>query len=108
VDTTIRRDEFEKLWLTTTPTEMAARYGISRMAIYYRAKSFGLPTRAEIEASLESPSAEEILERAAEVRKKWSHEEEQRRLVGSRGTGRKWIAPEIKVGEIEAPSFSRI
>jgi hypothetical protein len=108
VDTTIRRDEFEKLWLKTTPSEMAAKYGISRMAIYYRAKSFGLPTRAEIEESLESPTAEEILERAAEVRKRWSHEEEQKRLVGNRGTGRKWTAPEIRVGEIESPSFSRI
>lgn len=108
MDTTIRRDEFKELWMKSTPTEMAKKYGISRMAIYGKAKSFGLPSRSEIEAKLESPSADEILARAAEVRKRWSHEEEQKRLVGSRGTERRWTPPEIRVGEIEPPSYSRI
>ena len=108
MDTTIRKDEFEELWKKQTPTEIAKRYGISRMAVYHRAKSFGLPSRSEIESNLESPSADEILARAAEVRKRWSREEEQKRLVGRRGTARRWTPPEIRVGEIEPPSFPRI
>lgn len=110
MDTTIRRDEFEELWLKSSPKEIAKQYEVSRMRVYHIAKTFGLKPRSQVvlESDEGAPSESEILERAAAIREKWSDEEERKRRVGNRGTGRKWTAPEIKVGEIEAPSFSRI
>lgn len=106
----IRREEFEELWANSNPTEIAKKYEVSRMRVYHIAKTFGLKPRSQmiLESDEGAPSEDEILERAAAIRERWSDEEERKRRVGNRGTGRKWTAPEIRVGDIEAPSFSRI
>ena len=109
MDKTIRRDEFSSLWKTSTPTEIAKRYGVSRAAIYQRARSWGLPPRAEMELpDVESPTEDEIASRAAAIRAKWSDEEHASRMVGVRQAESRWTPPVIEIGMIEPPKYCRI
>lgn len=96
----IRREEFKDLWVKSTPKEIAKKYDVPRMRVYYLAKSFGLKPRSQmiLEKDEWAPSEDEILEGAAAIRARWSDEEEKRRRVGNRGTGRKWTAPILRDG----------
>ena len=103
------KDQFSKLWATRTPTEIAKQCGVSRAAIYQRARTLRLPPRMEMDLpDVERPTTDEIAAMTASIRAKWSDEEEKKRLVGARQSGRRWTPPEIAIGTIEAPTFSRI
>lgn len=100
-------DKLTKLWRTHTPTQIAAKLKVTRNQVYQAARTLNLPSRTELLKDVESPTAEEIEARAAAVRRTWSQEELESRLVGNRSPKR-WTPPEIRVGEIEPPSYSRI
>jgi hypothetical protein len=63
--------------------EIAAKYGTNKSRIYSLARKHHLPARGRGETpGSESPTAEEIEIRAAEVRSRWSEQERERRIVG--------------------------
>lgn len=106
----MRKQDLEKDWPVLSVAQIADKYKTTRATVYSRARMWGLPARSERQDddSETSPSPEEIAERAAEVRRGWTGQERASRLVGSARSHRRWTIPEIKTGEIEAPSFSRI
>lgn len=106
----MRRQDLEKDWPVLSVVQIANKYKTTRATVYSRARMWGLPSRSERQDddNESSPSPEEIAERAAEVRRGWTGQERASRLVGSSRSPRRWTVPEIRIGEIEAPSFSRI
>ena len=103
------RKKFEELWGKATPTEIANQCGVSRAAVYQRARTLRLPSMMEMDLpDVEKPTADEIAAMTASIRARWSDEEERRRLVGARQSGRRWTPPNIEIGMIEAPTYSRI
>ena len=76
------RKKFEKVWKKAENVkEVCLRLKITEQSAYYWARKFELPMFCGI-GDENTPTPEEIEERAAEVRKGWSPEEEQRRIVG--------------------------
>lgn len=77
------RKKFEKAWKSSENVKEASeRLGITDQSAYYWARKFGLSMFCA-DPDENSPTPEEIEERAAEVRSRWSPEEEQRRIVGN-------------------------
>lgn len=102
-------DQFKELWASSTPTEIAKLCNVSRSSIYQRARTLKLPPRMEMDLpDVERPTDDEIKKMTAQIRAKWSDEEERLRRVGNRQNGRRWTPPVIEIGEIEAPTYSRI
>lgn len=83
----VPRDALKALWdRNSLPTELAAHFNVSKSAIYTLAEHYKLGKRAWARDRLEQteidPSPEEIRERAAEMRQKWSDDERYRRAHG--------------------------
>jgi hypothetical protein len=82
----LKKDTFEKLWLTEPPAAIATKLNLPLQRVYRAARAFKLPSRSEVlRAQIdeeEKPTQEEIQERSAEVRAKWSDRERRRRYVG--------------------------
>lgn len=77
------RKKFEKAWkLSENVKEVCKRLKITEQSAYYWARKFGLPMFCGI-SDENTPTQEEIQERAAEIRARWSPEEEKRRCAGS-------------------------
>lgn len=78
------------LWFTDLRNdELAAALGVHRGSLQTLRERYGLPLRPHhspkaTNTRLDDPTADEIEERAAECRAKWSREEEERRLVAGR------------------------
>ncbi len=95
-----------KLWHSDLKNEeLAARIGVARGHLWHLRKKYGLPPRKQqrTRPPMVDPTAEEIAERSAEVRRKWSPAEEARRLVG--GAGR-WQPPQYARFDRASMSFS--
>jgi hypothetical protein len=74
--------KFTKAWNSCESVkDVCKKLKITEASAYYWARKFGLPMFCGT-AGEESPSPEEIAERAAEIRESWSEEETQRRAVG--------------------------
>lgn len=107
----LSRESLLQVWETKEVAEIAVQFGVRKNAIYYWAKKWNLPqrgTKEQLGPRPDDPTELEISERAAEVRARWSPQEEKKRLVGVAKKSRGWKPPVIERGEIEAPSFSRI
>jgi hypothetical protein len=77
------RELFAELWLAgASVPEMAARLGCRQPAIYSLRVQFGLPRRPRVPCTDKDPTPDEIAERSAEVRARWSEEERERRGIG--------------------------
>lgn len=68
------------LWPTHSVSQIAVSLKTTKHVIYATAKSLGLKTHQEL--AEEKPSPEEIEQRAAEVRSRWTASERSRRAVG--------------------------
>jgi hypothetical protein len=103
----LSKESLSKVWETKGVAEIAAQFGVRKQAIYYWGRKWGLPPRAEpLGPQPVDPTEKEIEERAREVREKWTAQDRKKRQVG--GGRKRWKPPVIEIGEIEAPSFSRI
>lgn len=94
-------------WTKARVADMAIHVGMQEQQVRRLAIKLKLGPRPERKSSQSDPSRAEIKKRAAEVRSQWTREERLRREVGPRAR-RAWSLPLIQVGEIEAPSFSRM
>lgn len=89
--------ELFRLWNTDTTTEeIQAELGISRSKLYQLAAKHKLRRRPSIkeestERQPKDPTEEEILARAAEVRKRWSPQDHEKRRVSK--TQSVWCVP---------------
>lgn len=77
-----RDERVRELWKTHTIAEIAAAVGTSSSSVSRLAARLNLPGKLAFMESKESPTPEEIEERAAEVRAGWTRSEERRRRVG--------------------------
>ena len=74
--------KFERVWRKCdSVSEVCTKLGVTEASAYYWARKFGLPMFCGV-GDENTPTEEEIAERAAEIRKTWSDEETQRRAVG--------------------------
>lgn len=80
-------EKFRQQWESqATLKEIADCYGVSQTLISTTAYRLQFKSRAEVadDAAMEwtpdDPTLDEIIERAAEIRKEWSEEERQRRM----------------------------
>jgi hypothetical protein len=75
--------------------ELAARLGVSQLAIRRLKYRYGLPNRCYVgksrENDIESPSPEEIEERKAAIQASWTPEERRSRMVQK--TQKRWTPP---------------
>lgn len=74
-----------RLWSSgETVSDIALALGISQTFLYRLKDRYGLPSRQRggVAFTIVDPSPEEIAERAAVERSRWSEEERQRRMVG--------------------------
>lgn len=103
------REAMLAVWNEKTVSEIAQMFSVTPQQIYQYSRKFGLPPKRKVASHVRhgDPTPEEIKERAKAIRSKWSPEERQNRTVGHVKRSR-WTPPVISVGEIEAPSFSRI
>lgn len=99
----MNRAEFEAVWRSSKNVgEVCKRLGVTESSAYYWARKFGLQMFCA-PGDEYTPTEDEIAERTAEIRKSWSEEEKQRRVVGrarrrieipsyssSHSTGSKW------------------
>lgn len=90
--------ELFRLWRTDmTAEEVQTKLGISRSKLYSLVKRHKLPSRSLLkgdptERQEKDPTEEEILARAAAVRRQWTEQErEKRRVVKTKTTA--WTAP---------------
>lgn len=89
--------ELFRLWRTPmTADEIQHQLGISHNRLYGLVRKHKLPPRPLIKGEpttrqANDPTEEEILERAAEVRRGWSEKEHEKRRVGKRKTD--WNIP---------------
>jgi transposase-like protein len=75
--------KFTRIWSKSRSVkEVCKKTGITDQSAYYWARKFNLSAFSAADDDA-TPTPEEIAERAAEVRSKWSPEEEERRCVGS-------------------------
>lgn len=84
----IDADEFRRDWESETPSRLIClKYAVSRGHLHSVAKSFGLGRRPkesyDCHAHVPDPTPQEIEERAAEVRARWSESERASRAVGA-------------------------
>jgi transposase len=78
--------------------ELAKRFCVSHQVIYSRIRAWGLSLDDLKEPDL-GPSPEEIAERAAEVRDRWSPRERASRIAGC-FRPRRWRPPSYRAGEL--------
>lgn len=91
----IDRDLFEELWYAgVSVPEMAARLGCQQPAVYKLRVSLGLPRRPRVPCTATDPTEQEIADRSAEVRARWSDEERERRSVGK---VEGWGVPQVRL-----------
>jgi len=80
--------------------EIATKYGTNKSRIYSLARKHHLPARGRGKTpESESPTAEEIEIRSAEVRSRWSERERERRIVGGPQSV-KWRPPSFTRSQI--------
>lgn len=78
----MNQKNFERVWRKSDNVgEVCKKLNVTEASAYYWARKFGLPMFCGT-SDENSPTPEEIEERAAEIRKSWSEEETQRRAVG--------------------------
>jgi hypothetical protein len=95
-------------WKTRRVDDMAKELKLSQTTVRSLARRLGLGERPE-RGSQSDPSRLEILLRAGEIRKGWTPEEKAKRdLRGRSPRTVNWEAPTVRIGRIEAPSFSRM
>jgi len=107
----LSRDNLAAVWTTKSVPEIAAQFGVGTSTIYHWGKKWKMPQRrkyADLGPRQDDPCEKTIEQRAAEVRAQWSPAERKRRLVGVARKATRWTPPVIAIGEIEAPSYSRI
>ena len=100
----LKKESLEEIWQTTSVKEIARRFSVKPQKIYQLSKKWNLPEREREE---DAPSEQEIAERAAQVRATWSDADWESRAVGPVRNRERWTPPTIRIGECEAPSFSR-
>lgn len=85
--------EFAEAWMNPdiTQRQVAKMFGLARTTCSMIAAEYGLPYRSRFSNCIgvsnknsADPTPEQIAERAAEIRKGWSHAERQRRMFGGR------------------------
>lgn len=75
-----------------TLTDIANRFGMAADTVSRRASMMGLPLRGPIwRPAAVDPTPEEIAERAAEIRSRWSESERRKRIVGPKEA--RWTPP---------------
>ena len=80
---TIDRELFAELWYAgASVPEIASRVGCQQPTVYTLRVKLGLPRRGRVPCAKKDPTPEEIEQRSAEVRERWSDEERERRAVG--------------------------
>lgn len=77
-----KHDRVRLLWKTHTISQIADDIGTTRSAVWTLAKKLDLPKKSLLAEEAERPTADEIEERSAEVRSRWSPSEMRRRRVG--------------------------
>lgn len=94
------------LWNTDIKNrELAARLGIAVSRLWEIRKRYGLPPRKhERKPTLDDdPTPEQIAERCAVIRRRWSKTEEAMRLVG--GASTEWRPPSYSSFDRQTMSF---
>lgn len=90
-------EKLKELWRSDLRNaDIAAALGISEMALYSASRRLRLPNRCLLREIRESPTPAQIRARAAEVRRRWSEEEREKRVVGRRR--QRWTPPEFARG----------
>lgn len=80
---TERQQAFADMWNAgAAVAEIAAALGISRQHVHQMRFHLRLPKRDKEDVRWTDATPEEIAERSAEVRKRWSEGERERRAVG--------------------------
>jgi hypothetical protein len=96
-----------RLWNSELSSEeIASRLGVTIARLRKLRCRYGLPSRSTHSTGRQDspdPTPEEIIERAAEVRSRWSAEEEARRLCCG---FKKWRPPEYSTYNRESMTFS--
>ena len=101
-------DTLSQGWKSRRVADMAKELKLSPTTVRSIAIRLSLGARPE-RGSQSDPSRLEILYRAGEIRKGWSPEEKAKRdLLGRSPRTVDWEAPTVRIGQIEAPSFSRM
>ena len=92
------------LWHTDIDNRsLAARLGIANSRLWEMRRRYGLPPRRrEHQTETDDPTPEEIAERSAEIRRKWSVSEESLRRAGS---GASWAPPSYSAFDRQTMSF---
>lgn len=84
-----------EMWAAgATAAKIAVALGITKAAVYTLRWQYKLPRRPRVIPEEINPTADEIAERAAEVRSMWSDDELDRRAVG-RCSG--WRLPKVRL-----------
>jgi hypothetical protein len=86
------------LWQTEkTTTEISSELGITKSALYSVARRYALPRRTALVRRspdrMTDPTPEELEAKAAEIRRGWSREEREKRMVGP--GRRRWTIPQF-------------
>lgn len=108
--------KLEAVWGTMKVADIAAMNSTTEQAVYYWARKHGLPSRLSLASSYDGPvdddpTPDQIAERAAVVRSKWTDKERQRRDVRDRETGRAGLRVYDSAqlfGAPEAAAYGRI
>jgi hypothetical protein len=83
MEAAMNEKKFERVWRgSESVKEVCQKLKITEQSAYYWARKLGLPTFCGIDNET-TPTQEEIAERSAEVRAKWSPAEERRRCAGA-------------------------
>lgn len=90
-----------ELGMAMKVSEIAGKYGTTIGRVYRLARGWGIPVSACRDEDEECPTPEEIATRTAEIRLKWSSQEEQSRIVGPYRQV-KWRAPSFQRDDIMA------
>ena len=87
-----------KLWPKQSGASIASQLGVSYSYVYRIAQREGLTLARKNSPEPESPTEDEISERAAEIRRGWSRSETEKRIVGG-SRPRSWRPPVVRVSE---------
>lgn len=90
----VDENRLRELWSSgESVSDIALSLGVSQSMLYRLKDQYGLPSRQRggVAFTIVDPTPEEIAERAAVERSRWSDEERHRRIVGSRHL--RWTAP---------------
>lgn len=99
-------EKYLREWFHVKPIgELAAHFGTTKDTVWRVARKLGLKREPPPESD---PTPEEIAEMTRAIRETWTDSEERHRVVDKRTHRVRWRLKEVSVGEIEAPSYSRI